>query len=284
MKKSMIANAALASVLTMVLAVSAAHAESAAPTSHNQTQNERAGVKTGIVADDSQAMRDVKKGLARADVNTRESMDEFRAFLSGNDPKKPLEPITIRRDQTAENMIDKDVVDANGKKVAKVDDILIDSNGHPDKVIVADGGVLGVGAKKAAFDYDAVKTKNADGKRVISMSEDMIKKAPEFSYDAKDAGKSGTVVQPASTASVKEIMDGHILDAKGDKVADIENVAFNGNDTQLIVKFNDTFGMGGDLAAMNLSSLQRADNNGEVNYRLNEAQTAQFKNYKAAVE
>ena len=42
--------------------------------------------------------------------------------------------------------------------------------------------------------------------------------------------------------------------------------------------------MGGDLAAMNLSSLQRADNNGEVNYRLNEAQTAQFKNYKAAVE
>lgn len=284
MKKSMFANATLASVLSLVLAASAAHAADALSNDRNQAQSERPGVATGVVASDSEAMRDAKTAAIKADRNLRANADEFRAFLQGNDPKAPLEPVVIRRDMTAEAMLDADVVDANGKKVAEVEDILINSKGRPDKIVVADGGMMGIGAKKAAFDFGTVKTTNTDGKQVVSVSEDMLKKAPEFSYDADDAGKENTMVKAASTASVKKILDGHIVDAKGDKVADIENVAFNGTDTQLIVKFNDTFGMGGDLAAMNIGSLERVDNSGEVNYRLSDAQSAKFKNYKAAVE
>lgn len=269
MKKSTIANATLASVLTVVLAIGAANAETT-----NGTQNaEHPGVKTGVVADDSKAMRDTKHALKDANASMREGADEIRAFLSGNDPKAPLKPVVIKRDQTAEVMLKTDVVDANGKKVATVDDILLDDNGRPDQVIVAKGGVMGVGAKKASFDYSAVTPSTHDGKRVVTgLSETTIEQAPEVTTPA------------ANTASVREILDGSIVDAKGDKVAAIENVAFNGGDTQLIVKFNDTFGMGGDLAAMNVGTLERVNKDGEVNYRLSEAQSAKFKNYKAAVE
>lgn len=284
MKKNLFLNATLASVLSVVMAASVAHAADALSNDRNQAQSERAGVATGIAAGDSKTMREAKTAAINADRNLRANADEFRAFLQGNDPKAPLEPVVIRRESTAESMLDKDVVNANGKKVAEVEDILINSNGRPEKVIVADGGMMGIGAKKVAFDYSAVKTIRTDGKQVVSVSEDMIKNAPKFSYDADDAGKDNTTVKPASTASVKQILDGHIIDAKGDKVADIQNVAFTNTDTQLIVKFNDTFGMGGDLAAMSLGSLERVDNKGEVNYRLSEAQTAKFKNYKAAVE
>lgn len=269
MTKATIAHATLASVLSVVLAVGAAHAESTSP-----VQNpERAGVATGIVADDGKDMRETKHALTEADHSMREGADEIRAFLSGNDPKAPLKPVVIRRDQTAEAMLKNDVVDANGKKVATIDDILLDNNGRPSQVIVSQGGVMGVGTKKASFDYSSVKSTTQDGKRVVTgLSESSIKQAPEAKQPA------------ANTASVREILDGSIVDSKGDKVAAIENVAFNGNDTQLIVKFNDTFGMGGDLAAMNVGSLERVNNDGEVNYRLSEAQTAKFKNYKAAVE
>ncbi len=269
MKKSTLANATLASVLSAVLVIGAAHAETT-----NGTQNaEHPGVKTGVVADDSQAMRDTKHALKDANQSMRQGADEIRAFLSGNDPKAPLKPVVIKRDQTAEVMLKTDVVDAEGKKVATVDDILLDDNGRPDQVIVAKGGVMGVGAKKAAFDYSAVTPSTHDGKRVVTgLSETSIEQAPEVKTPV------------ANTASVREILDGSIVDAKGEKVAAIENVAFNGGDTQLIVKFNDTFGMGGDLAAMNVGSLERVNKDGEVNYRLSEAQSAKFKNYKAAVE
>lgn len=269
MKKSTIANATLASVMTMALAMGAAHAE----TNTAKQNPERPGVSTGIVADDSHEMRETKKAIANADRSMREGADEIRAFLSGNDPKAPLQPVVIRRDMTAEAMLDTDVVDANGKTVAHVDDILLDSNGKPTKVIVSEGGVLGLGTKKAAFDYSDVKPVTKDGKHVVTgLTEASIEKAPEAQKPA------------ANTASVNDILDGAILDDKGTKVASIENVAFNGNDTQLIIKFNDTFGMGGDLAAMNVGALERVNGTSEVNYRLSEAQTAKFKNYKAAVE
>ena len=281
MKKSIYAQATLASVMTMVLAVSAAHAE----TTNGMQNSEHPGVATGVESNDTKATRNVKEGLIKADASMRNTADDIQAFLSGSDdPKAPLKPVVIRRDTTAESLLKRDVVDANGDKFASVNDILVDESGRPDKLIIADSGVLGLGAKKAAFDYSDVSTKTVDGKTVVSMNKQTLETAPEFSYDVKDADKANTVVQGAQSASVREILDGHIVDARGDKVAAIENVAFNGNETQLIVKFNDTFGMGGNLAAMNIGSLERVDNDGEVNYRLSDAQTAKFKNYKAGVE
>ncbi len=272
MKNRILANATLASVLSVILAAGAASAETTATVS---VQNKNLpGVETGIKASDSPETREAKKALIKADTAMRRSADEIRAFLSGKDTSAPLEPVVIRRDMTAEAMLKADVVDANGKKVASVNDILLDEQGNPEKVIVSQGGVAGLGGKKASFDYDSVKTStNKDGARVMTgLSAEAIKKAPE------------AVEPPTRSAKVSAILDGAILDSKGDKIADIENVAFNGNDTQLIVKFNDTFGMGGNLAAMNLESLERVDSNGEVNYRMSAAQTTQFKSYTAAVE
>ncbi len=281
MKMTTLANTTLASVLTLVLAVSAAQAE----TTGGMQNAERPGVATGLERNDKPATRDAKQGMIKADNSMRDTADEIKAFLSGNDdPKTPLEPVVIRRDTTAEAVLTRDVVDADGKKYASVSDILINERGNPDKLIIADAGVMGLGAKKAAFDYDSLSTRTVDGKTVVSLNKDALQRAPDFSYDRDDRNEKNTQVQATSNASVREILDGHLVDAKGDKVAAIENVAFNGGNTQLIVKFNDTFGMGGNLAAMNLNSLERVDNDGEVNYRLSDAQTAKFKNYKAAVE
>lgn len=270
MKSTSFVKTTVVSAFALMIAVGSAQAE----ISNGSLNKNHPGVETGTTPSDSPETRNVKESLIKADSAMREGADEIRAFFAGDAADAKFEPVVFRRDITAEAMLDTDVVDAQGKKIAKVDDILLDSKGRPTKVIVSEGGVMGVGDKKAAFDYGAVKTTtNKDGERVVTgLSEQSIKQEPKA---------------PATTAegaSVNAVLDGSILDNQGEAVADIENLAFNGGDSQLIVKFNDTFGMGGDLAAIRLNSLERVDTDGKVNYRLSAAQTTKFKSYKAAVE
>lgn len=282
-------NLTLASVLALVLAAGSAYAASdmkAEPVLDSNvsangkvmTQSDR----TDPAAREGDAIDNTQDGLTKADSAMRDTADDIKAFFSGDGTKEAVKPVTIRRSTTADAMIGQDIVNAKGEKIAKVKDILVDSKGNPTTVIVSDGGMLGIGDKLAAFDYGRVRSQDKDGNVHMNLTEGMIKDATKFSYDEKDAATAK--VLPKNSSSVDEILDGSILDAKGDKVADIENVAFDGANTKLIVKFNDTFGLGGDLAALNLKSLERVDNDGEVNYRMSANQSDKFKNYKKAVE
>lgn len=275
----------VASVIAAIMATSAAFAANSNEASMKSNVQANGKVMTQADRDtgrEGDVVDDVQDGLTTADSKMRNAADEIRLIASGDADKDPVTTTTVRRSATADAMIGEDIVNQQGKKVATIKDIVVDQNGKPSSVIVSDGGLLGIGDKLAAFDYSRVQTQQKDGNVVMNLSEDMIKDASKFSYDADDAPDAK--VMPAGSASVDKILDGHILDANGDKIGAIDNVAFSGANTQLIVKFNDTFGLGGDLAAVNMRSLERVENDGEVNFRMSANQATKFKNYKKAVE
>lgn len=82
-----------------------------------------------------------------------------------------------------EKMMGKDVYGENGKKLGDVADIILDAqSGKATQVILNRGGVLGIGAKQVALDYNLLR---AEGNRVVArqVTEDQVKQMAEFKYD-----------------------------------------------------------------------------------------------------
>ncbi|SMF87385.1 putative membrane protein [Azospirillum oryzae] len=82
-----------------------------------------------------------------------------------------------------EQMMGKDVYGENGNKLGDVADIILDAqSGKATQVILNRGGVLGIGAKQVALDYNLLRT---DGDRVVArqVTEDQVKQMAEFKYD-----------------------------------------------------------------------------------------------------
>jgi sporulation protein YlmC with PRC-barrel domain len=105
----------------------------------------------------------------------------------------------------------------------------------------------------------------------------MIDRAAEFSYDEDD--KNAKII-PAGSVSLNDVLDGNLLDSKGKKVGTIENVSFeNGRAHRIIVGFNKTLGMGGDVAALNYSSLEKLEKMSSVDAKMNASQSAQFASF-----
>ena len=242
--------------------------------------SEDPGVST---SSDANATTGVKGGLNKASAEMRETADDIKAFLMGKDADSKLEPVLIHKDRTAHGIIDATVVDPKGAKIATVKDIIMDKDGRAILIVVSDGGLLGIGDKVAAFNYDKVIAQGADGKVVMALTQDMIDHAKDFSYDPKDWAKVKVI--PENSVSTKELLKGNVLDNDGKKVASIENVYFrSGEASQLIVGFDKTFGMGGDLAALDYGSLEPVRNGKTTDFRLSPNQTAQFKSFKKSVE
>jgi len=233
---------------------------------------------TAPEADDSKATRELKEGLNKAGQEMRETADDIRAFfLDGKDGQ--VQPVTFHADMTAEGMIGKKITTPSGDTIAKVNDILIDKNGVATKVIVSDGGLLGIGDKLAAFDYSRVITKRDDGRIEMSLSQDMIDKAKDFSYDAKDAGKA-TVIPPDST-SVKDLLDGEVYDNADKKVASVDNLSIvDGKADRVIIGYGKVLGMGGDLAAVDYSGLTLLKQAGETDVKMSLSASRQFADFR----
>jgi sporulation protein YlmC with PRC-barrel domain len=207
--------------------------------------------------------------------------DDIRGLFLGKDAKE-LEPVLIQRDRTAHGLIDQPVRNAKGEKIAEVKDIIIGKDGTAKLVVVSDGGVLGIGSKVAAFDYGQAVTQGSEGRTTVNLSQNMIDRAADFSYDQKDWREAKVI--PAGSVSVNELLKGDILDNEGKKVASVENVYLRNNEaSQVIVGFDKTFGMGGKLAVLDFDDLQMVKNGDDVDFKLNTKQTAQFKNYKDTV-
>lgn len=232
-------------------------------------------------------IKSVKKGLTTADNKIRTSLGDMEAYFveKNKKPGEKLSPILMRRNMTAHGMIGEASFNAQGQKISSVKDIIIDKNGQAILVVVEDGGVLGIGEKVAAFDYNKVVTKKSDGTVVMVLSQDMIDNAANFSYDQKDWAKAKVI--PAGSYSVNSFLEGDVLNNMNVKVASIENIyLLNGDVTKVIVGFDKTFGVGGDLAALNFSDLtlvKRDKDSNDVNVKLSENQSAQFLHFKASV-
>lgn len=266
---------AAVSVLALMIALPAA----AADYSYSAGSSSGEAARPAYTKDNSLA-EDIKSGLRSADDAIRGTAENIKAFFIGKDADSKLEPVLIPRSVTAHGMLGSSIVNTQGEKIANVKDIIINKNGRASMLVVSDAGLLGIGTKVAAFDYNRIVTQKPDGDVVMVLSQDMIDRAADFSYDQQDWAKAKVI--PAGSISANELLDGDVLDNEGKKVASIENIHLRGNDvSQIIVGFDKTLGMGGDLAALDYDELRMIRKDKGLDFKLTANQSAQFKNFKA---
>jgi sporulation protein YlmC with PRC-barrel domain len=226
--------------------------------------------------------QDVKQGLQNTDNAMRETADDIKAFFVGDEADNRMKPALIRRNMTANGLIGSPVLNANGERIATIKDIIIGKNGRAALAVVSDDGLLGIGSKVAAFDYNRVVTQRYDGTVGMTLSQEMIDRAADFSYDQKDWAKAK--VMPAGAVSTNMLLDGDVLDSKGNKVASIDNVYFrNADAAQVVVGFNKTFGLGGDAASIDYDEVRMIRKDDTLDFKLSDNQSAQFKRFKTSV-
>ncbi len=232
-----------------------------------------AGVKVEKTID--KAGDSIEKGAEKAKAAVKEAYSDVKAYFDDEKDVQAVTSLNVLDRLTADEIIDRTVQDPQGKDIGKIDDILIDADGDAEAVIINDGGVLGLGGKMAAFDYNVIKGISADENVVVKLSEENVKNAVAYDPDKMKADRY----------SISRIMDAKVVDAKGKKLADVDTVAFEGDDADyLIVTFGEILGMGGKKAALNLEALNLKNNKGNYTFTLNSQQSAQFENYKATTK
>jgi len=235
-----------------------------------------------VQADKTTISQDIKSGLRATDKAMYETAEDIKAFFVGHEEDAKMSPVMIHSSLTARHLIGKTIITESGDKVATIKDIIIGKNGRAALVVVSDDGVLGIGDKLAAFDYNRVVSQRYDGSVNMALSADMISRAADFSYDRSDWANAKVI--PAGSVSANLLLKGDVLDSKGNKTASIENIYFrNANVTQIIVGFNKTLGMGGDKAALDYDDMRMVRNkDGSLHFKLTANQSAQFKNFKSS--
>ena len=89
---------------------------------------------------------------------------------------------------SAEEMLGKDVVGSDGKKLGSVEDVIVDpASGEAKQLVVSSGGFLGIGAKQIAVDFSQAQVgMDDDGDdpqiKMQNMTQADVEGLPEFEY------------------------------------------------------------------------------------------------------
>lgn len=208
-----------------------------------------------------------------AGAAVKEKYTDMKAYFTDDKDVKVVSKLDMVNHLTADALIGADVQNPKGEDIGDVQDILVSADGDAEMVIINDGGILGLGGKLAAFDYDVIEGMDSNQDVVVKLTEASIEKAKAFDPDKI----------PANLYSVNKIVGSKVVDEKGKAVAKVETVAFEGDDADyLIVSFDKILGVGGERAALDFDALAMSNNQGKYTFKLNSQQTAQFENYKEA--
>ncbi len=88
--------------------------------------------------------------------------------------------------KTVTDWYKQDVYDTSNNKIGEVNDVLVNSDGQVNALIVGVGGFLGAGEKDVAVNFNAIKQIMKDNKNYLTMdtTKDALKSAPGFKYDS----------------------------------------------------------------------------------------------------
>jgi len=111
---------------------------------------------------------------ADATMNTNagiyQSYDKNRAAFTGR----------VAANLSADDLIGTDIVDRSGKEVGEISDLLVDSQGNVNHVLVDVGGFLGIGARTVALDISQLTPEQGSGDALVTtMTEAQLKAMPE---------------------------------------------------------------------------------------------------------
>jgi sporulation protein YlmC with PRC-barrel domain len=131
------------------------------------------------------------------------------APATGTDMSAPAErsateaPAGMAQTASAEELMGKTVYGDDNKKIGEVEDVILDSNGKAQQLILSSGGFLGIGAKQVAVDFNkATLDPNQDRVQVSGMSQQDIESLPEFEYSDsmislnRNRDKAGSPTEP----------------------------------------------------------------------------------------
>jgi sporulation protein YlmC with PRC-barrel domain len=267
----------------LLMAVSVIALLGAAPAmaqSYSSTTNTQSNTISGKM---DQGWNSTKQAVSNTMTSTKSTMsrDVVKADLLPNQPGATATPVSIDKRMTAAGIIGKPVYNQKNERVATVADVILDSSGRANMIVVKDSSFLGFGGKLAAFDYNSVIDRKKDGDIVMPITKKVIDNVAEFSYKASD--NPSVRVLPPNGFSMKKIMDGNLLDPAGKKLAAIDNVTLrNGRANLIIAAFHRFLGMGGDKIALDFKASELVkDRKNNVDLKLDADQARDFETFKA---
>lgn len=268
-------------ILVAVTAYTEANAGSTTDVKAQSTIGLSDETKADLKANWEATKETVKAETQELRADSKETYADIKAKLINEDAKTADADMTISSGITAKGLLGQPINNTHGDKVGTVKDIILNSEGDAEFIVVSDGGFMGVGDKLAAFDYNLVMRQEENGDVIMPLSDDIVKKVAEFSYNTKEASDKVQVV-PANGYSVSELLKGNLINPKNESLGTIENIAFrSGEAAEVIVAFDQKVGMGGESAAFDFDDLTLSKaKDGNLNFRLNDYQSAKFEEYK----
>lgn len=121
------------------------------------------------------------------------------AARANDAPQLPAGSVQSVQPETAEAILGSSVTAPDGKEIGRLVDVLVDENGQPRAAVIDFGGFMGVGSRKIAVHWSALRFNPANNKHQVTleMTPDEIRAAPEFS----NTGKAAPVVTPSGVPS-----------------------------------------------------------------------------------
>ncbi|GEM_PF-2985516 len=187
--------------------------------------------------------------------------------------------ITVNPGASAEEILGKFVYNTAGEEIASVDDIIINDSGQATMVIVSEGGFMGLGEKLAAFDYNLVTRRDPDGDVIMPLDKQALARAIEFSYEA-DPDDATTLVMPATSYRLSEILDAELIDPLGSEVAEVEDATLaEGLVEYIVFDLEDTTGIEDDMIAMPYDDLAKTETKGDLDFQMTSEQTRSLEEF-----
>ena len=99
-------------------------------------------------------------------------------------PEAPAEPsVTVLGSWQAQGVLGREVRSSADENMGRIVDVIVDRAGHVHAAIIDFGGFLGVGSRKIAVDWNALRFRPDSAKRdviTLELTRDQVKAAPEY--------------------------------------------------------------------------------------------------------
>jgi PRC-barrel domain protein len=99
-------------------------------------------------------------------------------------PENPVTPeVTILNKHEVEGILGRDVRSATDENMGRIVDVLVDRSGQARAAIIDFGGFLGLGSRRIAVDWNALRfpPPGKSGARIaLELTRDQVKAAPEY--------------------------------------------------------------------------------------------------------
>lgn len=110
-------------------------------------------------------------------------------------------PATVLDTQDYEGVLGKGVRSSAGEDMGRIIDIILDKDGRPRAAIIDFGGFLGVGSRKIAVDWRAMRftQEGKPGRPVLQLTRNQVRVSPEYK-----PGEPIVVLGPASPSTLPD--------------------------------------------------------------------------------